>query len=346
MGAAGSNVVAGGNPAAPASAGGASSRAGAACRPSRAGLPGLLLLPVLLTSAPVGALDVPYLAGRVNDLADLIPDEAEGEIEARLRGIEEATGAQVAVLTLPGLEEEVLEDFAVRVFDTWRLGRADVDDGALLLIARDDRKMRLEVGYGLEPVLTDAVSKRILDDVLQPHFRAGDFAGGIEEAVGAIGGLLQGQDVLPPARAMGDAGIDLPLLPRLAFFAFFLLVVGVFSFAALLAPGFSGWMLYLFLTPFWWAFPLAIFGSPFGLLFGPVWLLGFPILRLVLPRASPRWAQWSKKAMTSSGRGWSSRGGWLGTPSRGFGGGGSSRSSGGFSGGGGHSGGGGASSGW
>ncbi|MEM7354877.1 MAG: TPM domain-containing protein, partial [Acidobacteriota bacterium] len=107
-----------------------------------------LVLASVLWAAALPALEVPYLAGRVNDLAGLLDATVEQQIEAKLEQLEKETGAQVAVLTLASLEDEPVEDFALRVVETWKLGREGIDDGALLLISRDDRKIRIEVGYG------------------------------------------------------------------------------------------------------------------------------------------------------------------------------------------------------
>ncbi len=293
----------------------------------------------LFLASGLFALEVPFLSGRVVDLADMIPDDEERRIAERLEAIERARGAQVAVLTLPSIEGEVLEDFSLRVAESWKLGRGKFDDGALLLIARDDRKMRLEVGYGLEPTITDAHSKRVLDDVMAPRFRAGNFGGGIEAAVEAIEGLLAGSaDALPSPAAAG--GADMPAPARVGVFLVFLLVVGMFSLVALGAPGCAGWFLYAFLMPFWLAFPLALLGRPVGLFFLPAWIVGFPILRALFRGKIGAATPWSGP-FVPGGRGWSSRGGW-----RGGGGWSGGRGGGGFSGGGGSFGGGGASSGW
>ena len=156
-------------------------------RASRSRAVGLaLVVSSVLVAASMAALEVPFLAGRVNDLAGLLAPEVEIRIETTLRALEEETGSQVAVLTVPSLEGESLENFSLRVVETWELGRAEVDDGALLFIGRDDRKMRIEVGYGLEGALTDARTRRIQEDILQPKFRVGDFEGGVEAAVDAI----------------------------------------------------------------------------------------------------------------------------------------------------------------
>lgn len=141
-------------------------------------LPFVLLL--ALAAGPSPALEVPYLSGRVNDLADLLNPGAEGRLEQTLGQLEQETGAQAAVLTIPSLEGDPLEDFSLRVVETWKLGREEADDGVLLLIARDDRKVRIEVGYGLEATLTDVQSKRIISNLMTPRFREGDFDGGVE----------------------------------------------------------------------------------------------------------------------------------------------------------------------
>lgn len=274
-------------------------------------------------------LEVPYLGGRVNDLADMIPADTEARIEARLERLESERGSQVAVLTIPSLEGEVLEYYSLRVAETWALGRGEFDDGALLLIARDDRKMRLEVGYGLEPTITDLASRRILDDVLRPRFRAGDFAGGIEEAVNVVAGLIEGDDLLPPPGSGSSEATESTARRLLGF----LIPVGFFSLMAIASSGCSGWVLYLILAPVWFVFPLSVFGSPWGFVPGILWMLGFPILWSLVGRRARSWR---------SKGGWSStRGGWTGG---GFSGGGFS--GGGFSGGGGSFGGGGSSGSW
>ncbi|MGB5366659.1 MAG: TPM domain-containing protein, partial [Polyangiales bacterium] len=117
-------------------------------------LTALLLWSVSLTAF---ALSVPELTGRVNDYATLLTPATEARIDALLTQLEKDTGAQVVVLTIDSLQGESLEDYSLRVAEAWKLGRDDPDDGALLMIAKNDRKMRLEVGYGLEPVLSDVL---------------------------------------------------------------------------------------------------------------------------------------------------------------------------------------------
>jgi uncharacterized protein len=284
---------------------------------------------ILTAVAAVSALEVPYLAGRVNDQADLLDDGFESGLEERLRLLEEETGAQVAVLTIPSLEGDPLEDFSIRVVETWELGRAGADDGVLILIARDERRMRIEVGYGLEPVLTDAQAGRIIDRLMAPRFRAGDFDGGVDAAVVAVSSAIRGEPVALPEEPARSGGAN----P--AIFIFFLIFGLPFIGAALSARGASGWILGAFLTPFFFAVPAAVFGLLVGVVVAVLWLALFPALRSIWPKTS----MGRGRTATRGGTFWGPFvGGWgSGSGGGGFGG---------FSGGGGSFGGGGASGGW
>jgi uncharacterized protein len=281
---------------------------------------------VLALAVTAGALDVPYLSGRVNDQAMMLEDTFEGQLEEQLRLLEEETGAQVAVLTIGSLEGDPIEDFSIRVVQTWKLGREGVDDGVLLLIARDDRRMRIEVGYGLEGALTDAQAGRIIDGLMTPRFREGDFEGGVGAAVDAISAAVRGE-VLELPEPRSDRSV-----PDFATFVFFFIFGLPFINAALASRGAAGWVLYLFLAPFFLALPAAMFGVRVGVIVGLAWLIGFPLLRMIWPKASSR-----KAGSRGGGTFW---GPFVG------GGGGGGFSGGGFSGGGGSFGGGGASGGW
>lgn len=296
-------------------------------RPCARGLALVLAVCVAASAAPVGALEVPYLSGRVVDEAGMLSAGAEQRLTDRLSALEQETGAQVAVLTVPSLEGDPIEDFSIRVVDTWKLGRKGVDDGVLVLVARDERRMRIEVGYGLEGAITDAQAGRVIDAVMAPRFREGDFDGGVEAAVEVLGSAIRGEGLPLPERAERPAGTDPGGL------VFFLLFGLPFISAALRTRGAAGWILGLFLTPFFFGFPAIIFGATAGLVVAGVWLLAFPVLRLILPQAP-------------SGRAGRSRGGVFWGPFIGGGGGGLSGGFGGFSGGGGGFGGGGASGGW
>ena len=298
----------------------------------------LLAVVALLTWTGVaGALEVPYLTGRVNDLAGMLPGDVQNRVEEMLATLEKDTGAQVAVLTLPTLEGENLEDFSLRVAETWGLGRKDHDDGVLFLIARDDRKMRLEVGYGLEERLPDALCGRILDNVVRPEFRAGRFGDGVEQAVTLVAAAIRGDAVEVPEGEAGSsgAGEPMPWFARLVGLGIFTIVVGTFSLVALLGKGCQGWFLWAFLIPFWLAFPAALI-HPYAALVTLVgWVIGFPILKLLLHKsavgkawlaAHPSLTQFATSSGRSSGGGWSSSGGGFSGGGGSFGGGGSSSS--------------------
>ncbi|HID49716.1 MAG TPA: TPM domain-containing protein [Chromatiales bacterium] len=290
-----------------------------------------LITLILLIALPVSALEVPPLSGRVNDLAGLLSPEAAARIEAELAALEKEKGAQVALLAIPALEGEPLEDFSLRVAEQWKLGRKGMDDGVLLLVAKNDRKIRIEVGYGLEGAITDVAARRIIDHLMVPRFRKSDFEGGIEAAVKSIAGAIRGEKgaiPTPPGEA-SPGGLE-----TLFFLGFFAMVMTPFVRQLLATPGREWLPLYLFLTPFFYVFPMALLGGAAGLVAVALWLVGIPILRQFWPKDKPR-PPGSKRR---GGRG----GGFIGG---GYGGGGYS-GGGGFSGGGGGFGGGGASGGW
>jgi uncharacterized protein len=297
-------------------------------------LSALVALGALASGA--AAIEVPYLTGRVNDYAGMIPEEARERIERRLERYEKETTNQVAVLTVQSLEGESIEDFSMKVAGTWKLGRKAKDNGVLLLIARDDRKMRLEVGYGLEGTLTDALCRRILDGVVRPRLKGGDYGGGVESGVDAVIAALGGQAIPEAPSGLMARAPAVPWFVRLAGLSVFVVVIGLFSLLAVLGPGFFGWFLYLFLVPFYAAFPSVLIHPKVGALLTSCWLLGLPIARIFLHRSDAGKSFLVRHpglvAFAASGV-------------RGHGGGGRGGSSG-FSGGGGSFGGGGASSGW
>lgn len=161
---------------------------------------GSALLALFTASATAVALDVPPLRGRVNDYAGLMPPERVQALEERLARFEQETAHQVAVLTIPSLQGEDIEGFSIKVAENWKIGKKGFDNGVILLIAQNDRKLRIEVGYGLEGVLPDAIASRIIREVIVPRFRANDYAGGIEAGVEAILKVTRGELLPEPAR--------------------------------------------------------------------------------------------------------------------------------------------------
>ena len=162
----------------------------------------LLVLAVLLLwlpglgAAPPAPLAVPARGGHVVDVSGVLAPEQRTVLEQRLNAFEQQHGSQLAVLLVPTTQPEQIEQFALRVAEQWKLGRSKVDDGAVVVVATGDQAARIEVGYGLEGVLTDAASKRIIDELMLPHFRRGDYFAGIDAGVLQMQALVAGE-VLP-----------------------------------------------------------------------------------------------------------------------------------------------------
>jgi uncharacterized protein len=153
-------------------------------------------------------IPVPKLVARVTDQTGTLNPSERAALEGKLRAFEEARGSQVAVLLVPTVGSETIEEFAGRVADAWQLGRKGVDDGVLFAIAKQERKMRIHTGRGVQGTLTDALSKRIVADIVAPRFRAGDFPGGIDAGVDAIMKAIEGESLPAPARKSISPKVD------------------------------------------------------------------------------------------------------------------------------------------
>ena len=153
----------------------------------------ILLLLFTLAATSVSAKDVPDLQGHVNDRADLISPGLELKLETFLTDFERSDSTQLVVLTVPALEGEALDAYSLKVAETLGIGQEGKDNGALLLVARDERKVRIEVGYGLEGRLTDLLSDRIIDNEITPRFKQGDFDGGILAGVASMAEAVRGE---------------------------------------------------------------------------------------------------------------------------------------------------------
>lgn len=162
-------------------------------------------------------VDVPLFSARVVDLTQTLSAIEQAALEDRLRRFEEAKGSQIAVLIVPTTQPEAIEQFAIRVVDEWKIGRKVIDDGLLILIAKDDRKMRIEVGYGLEGAIPDLYAKRIITETMTPYFKRGDFAGGIDAAVNQLIGLIEGEPLPAPKKTNLNSSQLEALLPLLLF---------------------------------------------------------------------------------------------------------------------------------
>jgi uncharacterized protein len=187
-----------------------------------------LALLVLGQAAARAAYAFPALTGRVVDDANLLQPQVKSQLEARLATLEDKSGIQFVVATVPSLQGGDVESFANALFRAWKLGEAKANNGVLLLVAPNERKVRIEVGYGLEGTLTDAVSSVIIQSTVIPRFKAGDFAGGIERGADAVIGALTTDEAEWQARARQRPAAQAPednLVPLLVFLLFVFVII-------------------------------------------------------------------------------------------------------------------------
>jgi uncharacterized protein len=265
-------------------------------------------LVLLVFSAVAGAeLAVPALRAHVTDQTGTLDPVKSAALEERLKQFEAAKGSQIAVLVVASTQPEAIEQYSMRVAEAWKLGRKGVDDGILLLVAKEDRAVRIEVGYGLEGAVSDANTKRIIEEEIVPRFRQGDFAGGIDAAVTRLIGLVNGEPLPEPTHS-GDSslgGLFDEYLPMVLLFAFvgggiLRAIFGRFLGATLAGGlGFMG---------AWW-----LLGA-----FGMALVFGFFVFIVTLVAGS------SGIISGGGGGGWSSGGGGYSGGGGGFGGGGAS----------------------
>jgi uncharacterized protein len=264
---------------------------------------------------------VPPLTARVTDLTGTLSGGAVARIESKLAAFEDKKGTQIVVLIVPTTQPEEIEPFSTRVEDTWKIGRKGIDDGILLIVAKNDRRVHIEVGRGLEGALPDATANRIIEEVITPHFKANDFDAGVESGVDKIISVVNGEPLPAPDKKWekhtGSMSNLLPLLLVVVIVAggVLRLIFGRFL-GSVATGGVTGFLAFL-VSHF---LPIGIGAGIVAFLF----------------------------AMLAGGasRGWSAGGGWGGGFGGGFGGGGGGGGGGGFSGGGGGSAGGGASGSW
>jgi uncharacterized protein len=168
------------------------------------------MLALVLASA-AGAADevaVPPLKARVTDLTGTLNAGQLDSLEGELRAFEQKKGSQIAVLMLPSTQPEAIEQYSIRVAERWKIGRTKVDDGVILIIAKNDQRLRIEVGYGLEGAIPDVVAKRVIREVIAPHLLANDFYGGIRDGTQMLMKLIEGEKLPPPARAQTSSVDD------------------------------------------------------------------------------------------------------------------------------------------
>ncbi len=188
----------------------------------------LVALFMVWACAAAAQVAVPPLTGRVVDQTATLSSDDIATLTRTIRNLELRKGSQIAVLIVPTTQPESIEQFSIKVAEAWKIGRKKIDDGALLVVAKNDHKLRIEVGYGLEGALTDVTARRIIDEVITPKFRSGDFAGGISSGVARIIAVIDGEPLPAPApeashgQDFGDwIGFFNPINP------FFIVIVGV-----------------------------------------------------------------------------------------------------------------------
>ncbi len=160
---------------------------------------------------------IPELSSRVTDLTQTLSQAEQAQLEQKLAAFEAKKSSQIALLIVPSTQPEDIAQYAIRVVEKWKIGREKVDDGVLVLIAKDDRKLRIEVGYGLEGAIPDLYAKRIISEVISPKFKQGDFYGGLDAGVDKLIGLVDGEP-LPEPGTPEFSGIGvMDILPMLLF---------------------------------------------------------------------------------------------------------------------------------
>ncbi|MBL8498648.1 YgcG family protein [Nitrosomonas sp. JL21] len=216
---------------------------------------------------------IPQLKAHVTDLTATLSIPEMTRLEQKLIAFEQKKGSQIAVLIVPTTQPETIEQYSMRVVESWKLGRKNTDDGVLLLVAKNDHALRIEVGYSLEGVLPDATAKQIIDDIIVPQFKAGHFGTGIDAGIDAIVRLVEGEPLPPPPAQHGSASSGTAgMLDHLAFIAIGLIafgrvfqsLFGRFAGAAVtsVGAGFVGWLLFSSLAA---AIVIAILAFAFGL---------------------------------------------------------------------------------
>ncbi|QPF90529.1 TPM domain-containing protein [Bradyrhizobium commune] len=285
----------------------------------------LFALTLIWAFAAAADVAVPQLTGRVVDRTGTLSGSDVAALSQKLSDFETRKGSQIAVLIVPTTDPETIEQFSIRVAEAWKVGRKKIDDGAILVVAKNDRHLRIEVGYGLEGALTDVTSRRIIDEVITPKFREGDFAGGISAGVDRMMRVIDGEPLPVPSRSVnfGNLGDIGPILPVTLFAS---LIIGGFLRALLgrlLGSVATGSLIGILALMFLGSAAVALIAGVIG------FLLAFIADLFPQSTGSSRGGSWSSG---SSGGSWSS--------------GSSSSDSGSFSGGGGSFGGGGASGSW
>ena len=278
---------------------------------------------------------VPPLTGRVVDQTGTLSSDTVASLSQKLKDFEARKGSQIAVLIVPTTQPEAIEQFSIRVAEAWKIGRKKIDDGALLVVAKDDHKLRIEVGYGLEGAMPDVTARRIIDEIIVPRFKTGDYPGGISAGVDRMIRIVDGEP-LPAPKPEVSHSVDPNMFFDIVFSPF-----GFLGYAAI-----AGIMRSLMGRLVGSGVTAGVVGAIVWFLLGSIIVSGFfGVAAFFLTLFGDSILAASQEASRNAGRG--GRGGWSGSSGSSWSGGSSSGSSdSGFSGGGGSFGGGGASGSW
>lgn len=266
---------------------------------------------VALAVFPLLTAEIPPLSGRVVDRAGLLTPQERGSLERKLEALERESSFQIVIASIASLEGEPLEDFSLRLAEAWRIGQKGLDNGAIVLVVRDERRIRIEVGYGLEPVIPDGLAGRIIRERIQPEFRRGDFYGGLAAAVDAL--ALAARQEYPAGKSAPESGSDSESgFLTVGLFLFFILgIVGnaIGWWASALPASLALPVLVAYASAI--SLPLLLIFVPLGFLLG---LLAMAIVRSSGGRVGRSWssgARWGGGGL-SIGRGFSGGGGRFG----------------------------------
>jgi uncharacterized protein len=182
----------------------------------RRGLAAILLV-LCLSASAADEVAIPSLQQRVTDLTQTLSANEQAALESKLAQFEQQKGSQIAILLVPTTQPEAIEQYSIRVVEAWKLGRKGIDDGILILVAKEDRKMRIEVGYGLEGIVPDSIANQVILDAMKPRFKQGDFYGGLDAAIDQLIARINGEPLPEPPQRQASQGDWGDLLPMLLF---------------------------------------------------------------------------------------------------------------------------------
>ncbi len=259
-----------------------------------------------LATAAAQVSEIPFLTGRVTDNAEIVPQESRERLSEMIRMHEQSTTNQIAILTMPSLENGSIEEFAAQVLKAWKLGQKGKANGILVIVSPGDRRVRVEVGEGLRSRLSEDAAGRIVREVMAPRFNEGDYGQGLEDGVEAIASQLGAGEPAPQASPdYGEAkketffeGPDMAISERILIGCFIFGIIGLFTVIGVMTPG-AGWFLYLFLIPFWAMFPIVVVGVRGALILLITYLIGFPAVKLYMTRSE--WYRRAKEQLALKG---------------------------------------------